>query len=543
MASKNIPVNGWPQLKDLEAVQPILNRLDKIEAWKRTVKEETFTGEEITIPNALALPARSLITEINAIQDLHGYDKPWAGGAGKNKLNYDVWKTVGIIGGSATWENNGVTLTATANDCYTRFLENDYPVGARIPITNGQKITVSWKETTNKHGIVAIFPNASMTGLVTVDNANAKQLTYTAKSGDTFITFRFGVTNSGDTISYEDIQFEYGDTATSYAPYSNLCPISGRTAVAVDDVGKNLYNNEVGTSSDSGITYTKNADGTIKATGTASANSYYNMTNVVFPAGTYAFNGCPSGGADNKYKISLFNVTTQQTIGTGDTGSGNTFTANGTDEYRLFIRVNNGYAFPTDGLLFKPMVRLADIADDTYEPYQHSSATIQLGTTVYGADINWDTGVMTVKTAKRTYTAVNNKLNNAYRLSPNSTTDMLIENTDSQLPADTFISDKYKFYAIVDIAYPTSTVIGGVAISKTSNGIYVSDPNMVGMTVEEASAYVAANPIDIGYTLATPTTIQLTPEQLQMLKGYNRITLSDGYGTIELKALTGANWS
>jgi hypothetical protein len=34
------------------------------------------------------------------------------------------------------------------------------------------------------------------------------------------------------------------------------------------------------------------------------------------------------------------------------------------------------------------------------------------------------------------------------------------------------------------------------------------------------------------YPLATPTTIQLTPEQLQMLKGYNRVTIDNG--SIEL---------
>ena len=53
----------------------------------------------------------------------------------------------------------------------------------------------------------------------------------------------------------------------------------------------------------------------------------------------------------------------------------------------------------------------------------------------------------------------------------------------------------------------------------------------------------AMNGVTAEYELATPTTIQLTPTQLEMLKGYNHITLSDGYGTIELKALTGANWS
>jgi hypothetical protein len=46
---------------------------------------KTASGNPVVISDCAGGKARSLITEINAIQDLHGYDKPWVGGAGKNK--------------------------------------------------------------------------------------------------------------------------------------------------------------------------------------------------------------------------------------------------------------------------------------------------------------------------------------------------------------------------------------------------------------------------------------------------------------------------
>jgi hypothetical protein len=47
-------------------------------------------------------------------------------------------------------------------------------------------------------------------------------------------------------------------------------------------------------------------------------------------------------------------------------------------------------------------------------------------------------------------------------------------------------------------------------------------------TVSDFKAALANNPLQICYTLATPTTIQLTPTEVQMLKGYNSVTIDNG---------------
>lgn len=209
------------------------------------IQTKTASGAIATFNDAAGdVPFATLKSEINPVQDLHGYSKPWSGGAGKNLLNYDAWKSrLVITRGTAVWENNGVTLTATANDCYTDY-STAFAEDARIPMSEGEIITLSWEESTNKNGDIFIFPNGVAGSHVSVDNARVKKISYTATSGVDFITFRFGVANSGDTIAYKNIQIEKGSQATSWEPYSNICPISGFSALNVMRTGVNLWDEQ-----------------------------------------------------------------------------------------------------------------------------------------------------------------------------------------------------------------------------------------------------------------------------------------------------------
>ena len=203
------------------------------------IEEKTASGAIASFETNLQDVLTECVCTINPVQDLHGYTKPWSGGAGKNKLNYDAWKTTGVVNGTAVFENNGVTLTATSNDCYTS-APNGFPVSARIPITEGETITLSWQETTNQSGQVYIFPNGTTTGMVYVNNNTYKKVSYTATSGITYITFRFGVNTSGQTISYKNIQIEKGSTATAWEPFENICPISGFNGATISVADENM---------------------------------------------------------------------------------------------------------------------------------------------------------------------------------------------------------------------------------------------------------------------------------------------------------------
>ena len=152
-------------------------------------------------------------------QEIKSVVNPTVKVCGKNLLNYDAWSQIDCANGKAVYENNGVTITALRNDAFTNYDMSKFPTTARIPVNVGETITISWDEPLNKEGRVYVFGNASTSNMTYVNNSSSKQLKYTIPSGVTFITFRFGVGNAGDTISYRNIQIELGSTSTAYEPY------------------------------------------------------------------------------------------------------------------------------------------------------------------------------------------------------------------------------------------------------------------------------------------------------------------------------------
>lgn len=222
MPSNNIPLNGWPQIKNLEKVTPILSELDKIETWQKSVKQETKSGAYVEYNNALALNAVAVSADITATQDLHGYDKPWVGGAGKNKfapLNYTTITSDSITypelqsGGSLS---DNITLPA-----------GDYVLS----------LTLKSKPSTDRS--LYLYPTGSSADLGYIAHLN--QLTvnqrYTKSfnlASETSIYARLWGSGGG---SFEcQLQIESGTTATSYEPYENICPITGFSSVTITDV-------------------------------------------------------------------------------------------------------------------------------------------------------------------------------------------------------------------------------------------------------------------------------------------------------------------
>ena len=171
--------------------------------------------------------------------------------SGKNLLNYDAWKDTLIVRGTAIYENNGITLAATRNDCYTEMdLGTGFPDNAKIEVSEGETLTLSWEEIENKSGYIYIFGNGIASNGIYVNNRGSKKLSYTVPSGITFITFRFGVDTAGDTISYKNIQIEKGSESTTYEPYTGGIPspnpdypqeIKSVVNPTVKVCGKNLY--------------------------------------------------------------------------------------------------------------------------------------------------------------------------------------------------------------------------------------------------------------------------------------------------------------
>lgn len=131
---------------------------------------------------------------------------------------------------------------------------------------------------------------------------------------------------------------------------------------------KNLLDHSVTSGSGSGLTYTVGDDKSITVSGTATGNFALTIKQVTLPAGEYILSGCPTGGAENTYRMDI--------SGTSyfDTGDGVKFTANGTTSQTIRIRIAEGVELSS--AVFKPMVRNARISDTTYQPYTPTNAEL-----------------------------------------------------------------------------------------------------------------------------------------------------------------------
>ena len=133
--------------------------------------------------------------------------------------------------------------------------------------------------------------------------------------------------------------------------------------------GKNFLENTGVSNTSNGVTFTINDDKTILVDGNndGTANSIFIINNYSLKAGTYILNGCPSGGSSTTYRLAIQKTSDWSILGL-DTGSGSEqFTIDEATNIQVAIFIQKGQTI--SNLLFKPMIRLSSIIDDTYEQY------------------------------------------------------------------------------------------------------------------------------------------------------------------------------
>lgn len=133
-----------------------------------------------------------------------------------------------------------------------------------------------------------------------------------------------------------------------------------------------LAYNGYGTGTENGVTYTINTDGTITVNGTpqGTSPSYIelklngNAANIArFCDGHHILSGCPAGGSDTAYRM----YAARGGYSRFDYGDGVLLTETALTDIRFVIYIANGYT--ANNLVFKPMIRRAEITDSTYAPY------------------------------------------------------------------------------------------------------------------------------------------------------------------------------
>ena len=176
--------------------------LTREEYWWAEISDsayKTITGAIVHFIAKRARAIKSLIANISYTQDLHGYDSPWPAGGGKNKFNGTFLQGYWAYA-DGTWVNSPNWITTEKIPCKA---STSYTVSADAKATRWQGFV--W--------YYLIFNIAGYPG-------------------------------TNDTIAPSDVtyfQLEEGSSSTAYAPYSNICPISGWT-------GANVYHSGADTS-------------------------------------------------------------------------------------------------------------------------------------------------------------------------------------------------------------------------------------------------------------------------------------------------------
>lgn len=503
VSGKDLSTNDYTN-EEKALVETIPDKADSSEV----TGTKTATGNPITLTDGSETYAQGLSVDLEPVQDLHGYDYPWVGGAGKNKFPLSV-ESVKDYNSDKQWSGNSftvsnVTLTLlTDNDgncigidfdgtasSFVRFVINaipaDFPDGNYLVNgVNGGSVSTYigrfiWKE--NRDTSVYNGEDTEVT------------ISSTDSHSGNFGQFRFEI-QSGVTLDHVKIYPQIRlstETDPTFAPYSNICPISGYTECEVKSVGKNLLDPSK---------YSNNSDYCVFG---GNVNDLATNGNVILDAGTYTFSVSDIMILMTARVKSGDNATTE--IVREANVSKITFTLQERNEVRLTIQKSN-FVFNN----YTYQVERGNQAT-TYEPYQSRTASVTFGQTVYGGTVDFLTGELTVDMGYDDLGALTwtKDANRDGRFYTNSLTDVKTEGDG--------VCEGLRHYN-TGVNANEDNIISFVR-SYGNNYIFA-----ICKTYSDATSFTnAMTGIKLAYELAEPFTIQLTPQELKLLQDTNNLT-------------------
>lgn len=321
---------------------------------------QTYTGEIVNFTSTDKAQITSISVPLTYTQDLHGYANPWPGGGGKNKF-LTTLETGTKNQVTATVDSDGfihLSGTASATTIFAlggfTFSAGEYYITMCPP-----------GGSTSTYRVYASFGSN--------DIGNGWTRTFTQ---ETEITFQINI-NSGTNV--DGLVFKpmicLSSEGTEFAPYANICPISGLTGLSVYRTGKNLFD--------------YNLVDSVNSTATNMRMGYY----WTIP-GTYTVSASSSG------------IVCRKKSADGTYGTANylpaTFTETITDgEAIIIFNPTNGASKDTTVALMESTKVMLEVGSSasTYEPYQGTTYAVDWSTqagTVYHGTVDPVVGQLTV---------------------------------------------------------------------------------------------------------------------------------------------------
>lgn len=232
------------------------------------------------------------------------------------------------------------------------------------------------------------------------------------------------VTITGDDISsLNDLTNLYGGSYLDLETFNEY--VSEISTVNVKNLLPYPYTDT--TKTVNGITFTDNGDGTITANGTATDTATFTLgttSEYLDYDKSYILNGCPVNGSEGTYYI-------QTDVSNWiDTGSGVEFMR---DLSMAGASIVIAEGTTVSNLTFSPMIRLAVIEDDTYEPYAMTNQELTKNVQDIENDIPETQDIISdAWSSSKTYAA------DEYCISGNKLYKCLVANTGTQPPNTTY---------------------------------------------------------------------------------------------------------
>lgn len=445
---------------------------------------------------------------IEPIQDLHGYDYPWCAGGGKN---------IACLSEDTVYDLRKITAQYIDNNNVVLSVAGTYSLGIyKIPCTIGKTYTVSFRGIcTANYKRVYISKNDNVSGsgnyygilYLSATEELYKTLTFTAETDNIYIGFYIGTNGEAGTATINDFMIEEGSAATSFAPYSNVCPITGRTETKIVHTGKNWIKNIV-------------AQGQ-SANHVLLGQSNPNTHETHLKGGTYTISYKTRGSTLPSIYLKKQGVTGNIKLNNLDDKA--TFTVEDGD-YRFWLYKSDGVNYED---IYESQIELGSEVTD-YEPYTGTEVTVQFGQTVYK-------GYLDAKNSKVIATHV---LGNFDGSNDETWNDYPAGNGFFISGLSNHIKENYGD-GLCNIL-PTSKSLGKLGVVYGINSYYIFIMQVKTAwnisTVSDLRTFLASNPLQIMYKLAEPIEIPLSAiSQFETLLGTNNVYASTG--DTELKYL------
>ena len=480
----------------------------------------SVSGGLVSVSDGADAAAADLSVGIVPVQDLRGYDRPWPDGGGKNLLPKGASSTSGGV--TFTVQDDGSVKTSGTSTT-TGFW------GVQFTIPAGT-YTFSGCPTNSSNIICDIRDAVGGTGLgYGSDSGSGKMFT-----NESDVTAYFNIripsgVNTNNLVFYPMI--ETGSSKTTYAPYSNICPITGWDACKVTRTGRNLYpitldndkwmNNAGATNSKSNGVITVNISNpaaTSMGVYTPTASTLNQLVQSLlgreiswsFDIRVSVENSNVRAGIQN-VKLGYYTLSTEwQHISDSAVVPIN---GNGFTPFNIYNTTGNTQAFSIE--VKNLQIELGSSAT-AYEPYQGQTVTIDLGGTRYGGMLDVTSGVLRVTKMYYLFDGTEGWWEQT------AGSNIYCINCEKGVSNVGPMCNMFK-WVNMSANEPDNSIRFAAALAR----IYVIHPT-ISSNLTEFRGYLAGHNLQVCYDLAAPFSVQLSPAEVRILSGLCNVWADTG---------------